>query len=376
MTRIKPSKEAVLGIDIGGTSIKWAVYPLINGKMGEEAIEKGKIPTKESPTDKAVPLEKHVSDVAALIRDAGVAANKRGYSVVSTGIASPGKFIDDENGGKKIEPGSSPNMGAEFDNANLQQRIEAQLKEMNIDMPIAVMNDAAAQQLGIIEALLKQEGMKEKLLGKTVGFMGLGTGLGGSFATISKEGKVEQITDGHLSDLMVKLSPADSEIVVQNNGYCDSGNQFELNADNSRVKGDDMLSAKAVNRFTGLDMSSFAKPAAASTVATYGERLAVMGHSIAQIAKQVQEGDITKQHDYQTWPEKDVDAARDTSVWLLSGGLMENANLGPKFLHDAEHHAQTLGVEGVEFLRAPVQQAAERAAAAAAPLPQKERVMA
>ena len=104
MTRIKPSKEAVLGIDIGGTSIKWAVYPLINGKMGEEAIEKGKIPTKESPTDKAVPLEKHVSDVAALIRDAGVAANKRGYMSFQPVLPHPENSSTMKTAARKLNP--------------------------------------------------------------------------------------------------------------------------------------------------------------------------------------------------------------------------------------------------------------------------------
>lgn len=383
---VSPAKEAVLGIDIGGTSIKWAVYERINGVLSEEPAVGLADSIKTKPEGAAFPtLEQHVKDVTGLVDTALAAAKQKKLNIVSAGIASPGKFIDDGKGGKKIERGSSPNMGIEFDELNLQAAFEQGLKQRGIRLPITVINDASAQQMGIVEALLKQEGAS-RFKDSTVGYIGLGTGLGGGFMTVDRQGNTASITDGHLSDVMIKLSDSDAATVKETNTLleelivdkCKKGDEitpddtsFTLNAEGNRIKGDDILSAKAVNRFTGFPPRYFND--APGIISTYADRLGVIPHSIAQLIKQVRDKDITKQHDYQNWSDADKEAASKTSVWVLSGGMMENSVLGPFIMNQTEASLKQLGVEGITLVRNEVKQAAERAAAASAPVAEKVR---
>ena len=377
---VKSKKSAVLGIDIGGTSIKWAVYSQRGDSLSQKPLEglEGRIPTREEHAPFS--LNKHVQDVAGLIAEAATQAEAQGYSIGSVGIASPGKFIDNGHGGKKIERGSSPNMGAEFDEVNLQEKIIQALKAKGRDIPLEVINDAAAQHKGILDAMLSREG-KTALMGKTVGYIGAGTGLGGAFATVDKKGNTTLITDGHLSD--VKLSPEDIRILEGVNkiisAVADDRAKAGEDLDPSdrpffirdgRVRADDILSSTAIKRLTGLDAKALDHPSARDS---YAGRLNVLVHAAGNLIKQVQDGDITKMHDYQNWPEADVQAAQKTGVYIMAGGLFQNDKLGAALCKAATKYMDSIGVKDVTLIQSDVKQAAERAAASSAPQAEKTR---
>jgi len=146
-------KETAIGIDLGGTSIKYALI----GKEGD-FLFRGKLPSRAEVSAEAVitQLVKAVDEVKAF-------ALEKDFSVLGVGIGTPG-IIDDTN---RIVIGGAENI-AGWENLPLADRIEKET-----DLPVVLSNDANV--MGLAEA---KYGAAE---GNThVVFLTVGTGIGGA----------------------------------------------------------------------------------------------------------------------------------------------------------------------------------------------------
>lgn len=146
-------KEYAIGIDLGGTSVK---YALIDNE-GAFHFE-GKLPSKADVSAEAV-----VGQLLAAVGEAKAFANKQGCPVKGIGIGTPG-IVDSTN---RIVLGGAENIKG-WENLHLADRIEAEA-----ELPVLLGNDANLMGLG--------ETMYGAGRGAThVVFLTVGTGIGGA----------------------------------------------------------------------------------------------------------------------------------------------------------------------------------------------------
>ncbi|WP_249871098.1 ROK family glucokinase [Oceanobacillus saliphilus] len=177
--------ELLLGIDIGGTSVKIGMI-----KTNGTIIEKWQIPTDTSDGGTSI-----VEDIWSSIRKKLVLKNVNKASIIGIGVGAPG-FIDSESGFVY----EAVNIGwKDFDLANA-------LKEKSC-LPVFVENDANIAVLG--ENWIGAGNQADNLIAIT-----LGTGVGGG---IIANGSILNGENGMAGEL--------GHLKVEENGYaCNCGN--------------------------------------------------------------------------------------------------------------------------------------------------------
>lgn len=202
----------IVGIDIGGSHIKFSVYEINNNSQ----LEKNPIYTKDtSDAEMKKDLDSHTSQIVKAIFNL-----TEKNTILAVGIGSPGRF-NQEN---KIKPGTNTNFGNttdEFDNINLQKLYSEELqKKYGLSIPIYVENDGDVMLRGIIDAFMDLGDEKfEELFGfskyeftkKTISSFTIGTGVGNSYFNY-KNGILQRINDGHASKILIPLDTTDLEL--------------------------------------------------------------------------------------------------------------------------------------------------------------------
>lgn len=320
--------QVVFGVDIGGTNTSLEAFIVRDGKItgkvqGFEAIKEGTVKgRREGET-----IDTVLSQVPDMIEAAKAQVEALGYDVAAVGVGSPGKF--DHEG--KIKPNSNPNIGrqkpeggTEMDDVNLQREYELRLVEKGINLPIIVKNDGVMAQMGMITESLNNPATAAQVLDKTVGYIGPGTGLGGSFAVVGKDGSVEAITDGHITDMMVqfpdhlieKLKAANERILANNPNAAENE---KIYIKGTRVKAEDVLSGEnGMEKFTGLKAKDIENDPALADVKA--ETIDLLGEMMARVIISIKQGDMVKQNPDQQWPQTDIDAVKATSAFYYYDG--------------------------------------------------------
>lgn len=219
-------QKAILGIDIGGTKIDWAVYPIEDKILIKKPIITGTINTPKG-------LEKLANSYYDIVLKAIKKAGKKKYSIINIGVGSPGRFVDYKKQNKiltneiistigdpfvvekslfsisqknTIASGTAVNLGEkpdEFDNVVLEsvfQRLSPK------KVRVFVRNDASVQLQGLVT-----ETDLDKVVGKKIIYIGPGTGLG--TAVMSSDGKI--VTDGHFQYIelnQIEETQADKDV--------------------------------------------------------------------------------------------------------------------------------------------------------------------
>lgn len=144
-----PDAIATLGVDIGGTRIKW-----VRWAAGTGVTQRGELSTPQSGP-------------AAIVKALGDLASGQEYAAVGIGV--PGHLTDDGRGTRMI-----PNLPGEWARLPFADDIEARLGR-----PVVLMNDARAFARAELEC-----GAARSL--SNVLFVILGTGIGGALALNGK----------------------------------------------------------------------------------------------------------------------------------------------------------------------------------------------
>lgn len=147
------SKTYAIGIDLGGTSVKYAL-------IDNEGVFhfQGKLPSKADVSAEAV-----IGQLVAASKETMASAQQLGVAVEGIGIGTPG-IVDETN---RIVLGGAENIKG-WENLNLADRIEAET-----GLPVQMSNDANLMGLG------------ETMYGagqgaRNVVFLTIGTGIGGA----------------------------------------------------------------------------------------------------------------------------------------------------------------------------------------------------
>ena len=194
---------AHLGLDLGGTNIKWALVEERDGTW--QTIDRGQVPTHAAQGPQAV-----TQRLARVARDALARANAR---PVSVGIGVPGLY-DPRHGTTRF----IPNLPGAWAGVEVASTVEAA-----VGLPTHLVNDARA--FGLAELRLGAG----RGAGTMVGFT-LGTGVGG---VVAVDGRVHQGHDGTAGELGHQTIDPDGP-------WCGCGNRGCLEA---YVRGDQIAAA-------------------------------------------------------------------------------------------------------------------------------------
>jgi predicted NBD/HSP70 family sugar kinase len=294
----------VLGIDIGGTSIKWGLAEVNpDGSVGDMvAINAGndaeKRFTRSKPTHlKDQPETQSLAFIAKtyqeILNEAQDIATKEGAILAGVGIGSPGRFIapteyeehycgpnrttpheklgreadklkkefgrDPYNktvsvGGdaRVVAPGSNPNMAKKQDDTGQAYSqldgvaLPAFLQAMT-PVRLRMENDAAVQMRAIVEGLKGEEA--EILNGKKAIYLGFGTGVGA--ALMNEEGNM--VTDGHFQHTKLPKRAGDEEVYEKISAFAKEEGKLP---DGATPSAEMMFAASNINRLLQLPFQS------------------------------------------------------------------------------------------------------------------------
>jgi predicted NBD/HSP70 family sugar kinase len=302
-----------LAIDIGGTKI---AYALIEHKVNNPNF----IFSYKIDTPKGIPnLANCFSEI---FQKTLAKAKKLSYEVSSIiAIGSPGHFIGSEK--NIIAPGSAHNLEAfpgEFDNLNLALLLKKILPK-NFD--IVINNDAIAQLVGGTDFILANEYIL--ILGSKIGYIGVGTGLGGGFAKVSKTGEISIRTDGHISDIKIKDNTGQAK------------------------RAEDLLSGKAFFELTSKTLKEINSSSA--LLNKYRLVLKEMGLTLAKIAIKIYQGEISKIKPENNWLKKDIAFVKGIKIFFIGGSATTKGRSSKIIIATAEQYLLDKGFSDIKLIR-------------------------
>ncbi|MCD8570137.1 MAG: hypothetical protein LRY76_01120 [Alphaproteobacteria bacterium] len=329
---------AVLGIDVGGTKTRWALYQGQDKALNEAQIAGGSTPTQRR-------LKDHQQDIRDIIARAQKIAAQEGVSLTHIGIGWPAKFGADG----VIMTGMAPNMGdplgVEFDGVDIRTFFDDICPE---EASITVLNDAVAQHVGITRNLLVDPLFQKKLGGQTIGYIAPGTGLGGSFLQIGQDLSVKVITDGHIQDMLVPLKGDGLALIeAYNVDHPDSAIPFYK--EGHFIRSEDILSGMGLARLTGVDAQKLDSEAACRNHISV---LLAMAQVMAAVIRGIRTGDFDKKYVDQNWSDEDKNLVKDTRIFILSGGVFQNNSLRQIIVEEAKKQLADEGINDIEFIPA------------------------
>jgi hypothetical protein len=320
--------EFVVGLDVGGTGIQYGLFEVLTeaGTLGRR-LNQTSVWSGDAQTNHGV--EHHVAQIASLIGEAIAVAQQHEGILVGVGVASPGRL---RNG--IILPGTSPNMGLtnnEFDRVCLQERYILACSQIGIhNISIVVRNDADAMTIGLLEqhafsppAFPDQNGEIVNITEQTtIGYFGLGTGLGNSFIRNRRF-----INDGHLSQIVITIDRED--IAVFSKVHLIRGEEMlYFNTEKLGANLESLVCMPTFRALAGLDVGenlNINNPSHQGAIDLVGKYLAK-----GMIA--VHDGDIRDITPDNQWTPEQIENARSTSVYLLGGAVMRDSDVAHRLV--------------------------------------------
>jgi hypothetical protein len=339
-------KKFVLGVDVGGTSIKTKMYEIVDNKLSDASINL----FEQAPTSEKG-LDAHVNQMQGIFQDAAVAAKDQDGKLVAIGVGTPGRYKEGV-----IKPGTSPNFGKAFDGVNLRQKYN---KAMAGYLPggasLEVHNDADMMMAGVLNALRSgeatatdQDGGKvrfDNLKRDQVALFGIGTGIGHSIVRLDRQGNATAVTDGHASKLLLEVDEADKETMKQVETWLKQNRpDIEVpvhyaNDGSGRIWAEDLFKDPTfcaianVQSGKDADMSNKEHRKAAAFIGKY------MARTIAAIAS----GQNEDQAPEQGWSTQDKQDAAKTKTYLISGGLARGEEVMAEIILSAKRELEKIG---------------------------------
>lgn len=327
------ARSVVIGVDVGGTKIH-AV-----GMEARAGDSHAVLFFRQEPTQRGLPsafFDRLADVIRATVKeglDRGVVLDPH------IGIGMPGRYVFQAPRGRVIAPGTAPNLGLaphDFDGIDPSQELSRRMPGFSF----SVHNDAVAQMRFALELLLRQEKTAPLVRGKRVCYLGPGTGLGGGFAEVSPEGRVESRTDGHVFDMVVEPSgivfsvdaggrrwdlhrPGTAEELVS--GKATAAMMTAVDDALTRTTGKSFFSPYGVPGGWLLDQllsgarGGEAQRAAALQIARFE------GKMLGRIMGMIYRGDVPKAAPTAVWPEEDKQFVKGISTFILGGSVPRGA---------------------------------------------------
>jgi hypothetical protein len=346
------SKAAILGMDVGGQSIRSALYHIEDASLSPVPFWEHREPTARG-------VEAHGQQMARII----ILAAEQANPLIAIGVGSPGRF--DAEG--KIKPGSNPNVGMavhEFDGVNLADLYRTNLPEAFRNIPLNVRNDADAMLAGMIHAI-QQEKLSSlsanEIEGRTLALFGLGTGLGHSIVKLDNTGGYQFVTDGHASKLRLPIDQEDIAFVLEAAAYATSltGAEELVMLDEHTIRAEDVCRSRMVNAMARVEHGSEID---ITKHEQHREAIRISGKYLGRLMGMIHRRETEDIELANGWNEAEKAQAAETTLYLFGGGLGESP-LGLQMIESAKTELTAQGIGSIRLEQLIVQNAASFAAA-------------
>lgn len=364
---LMPAKQFMLGIDIGGQTVKSGLYVVEGSELSKKSIWTDHVETAKG-------VDEHAKQIVNIMQKAVELAVPLNGKVIGVGIATPGRFGVDGI----IKPGTNPNVGKhvnEFDGVHLRSEYVHAMQAINpelLTIPINVKNDGNAMLAGMIQSIqsLERDDMFDHhgkivkphcVTGKYVGLIGLGTGLGHAIVYVDSDTHYQFVTDGHASKLKISVDDEDLPI-LQKAGQilkAKSGKEELIIGDDGKVRAEDLYRSPMINAMagveTGEELDIEANPQHHHIIKMAGKYI---GRTMAVI-HQGENEDIEPENG---WSDADKARAAKTSLYLFGGGLGRSP-LGVELMKYADKELVKQGISDIRMVQIPDMNVATYAAA-------------
>lgn len=340
---VESTKKAVIGGDLGGTKLALGVFPVVGGRVCETAVVRIKVDTQIGVEGLRDTMKKGFAAAAAAAPE---------YRIVGMGIGSPGRpllehsegagaFVVTKDSARNLE---RPDHRGELTGVNLQKVFQEE-----VPVPLFVNNDGIVQLQAMLADVLSKPGMKARFLDKKVVYVGMGTGLGGGFAAVSKEGKVSVHTDGHIYDIRLGMKH-DMQTLKTRSAALPAKDKLLFAPDGHSIRAEDILSGTAFTKMTGKQGESISTAKGAEEVRGI---LELMGRGLAELVEKIHNATLKKLDPDVDWPQGDLDKVKGTSTVLMGGGMANNEHLMKIIEETAQAELTAQGIRNVAFVAVP-----------------------
>ncbi len=360
-------KQFMLGIDVGGQTVKSGLYVVEGGDLAKNAVWIDHAQTAQG-------VDAHAKQIVEILQKAVELAAPLKGKVIGAGIATPGRFGIDGI----IKPGSNPNVGrtvSEFDGVHLRSEYTRAMQEINPDLlaiPFNVKNDANAMLAGMVKSIQSKErpdmfDQRGKILkphcvtGKYVGLIGLGTGLGHAIVRVDTDTHYSFVTDGHASKLKIAADMEDLPMLVKAGELlkAKSGKEELMICDDGKIRAEDFYRSPMVNAMTaveaGEEIDIENNPRHHHVIKMAGKYL---GRTMLAIYK-AKNSDIEPRNG---WSDEDKKIAAQTNIYLFGGGLGRSP-LGLELIKQADAELAQHDIDDIRMVQIPDTNVATHAAA-------------
>jgi hypothetical protein len=341
-------QEYIIGLDVGGTSIKWSLYELKNGKLSQNAVFQG-----SDPTGKGIKGFPH--SVRDAVKDALKHLNGKG-SIVAAGLCTPGRFLPPDF--ERVAAHTAhrlclPEAQDAFDNQPLKQILR---DSMPSNIPLYVDNDAIVQMLGL---LIHTDIDMQIKVGEVAGYIGPGTGLGGGFAVKEAPGVYHSHTDGHINHILLKLNPEDELLIRE----IEKKQRESFPGRDGMFTAEGILCGPGLELLCGLGTDEARKLDEDSALREkHLTEIKLAGRVMGKLVKTLYNGEFEKLNPADTWPVEDQYLASKARTYLFAGGIGNSKYLGEIILSAAKAELKNAGIEDINFIQCGANPAARAAA--------------
>ncbi len=288
-------KPCILSLDVGGTKISYGVIPINSqGELLHEFIILDKKQTKRG-------LDNLINEIINIVKICLDEAEKHSFvllPIITAGF--PGRYIGEK--GEIIAKGSAENLSAfkgEFDNINPSKLLKEHLPNW---CDVIIKNDAIAQFSSGLHGMMQDEKIKKMFLNQKLAYIGPGTGLGGGFCEIDKDGYSHFYTDGHIYDVLIK------------------------DCNNKLARAEDILSGRAFMEVT--NRSAKEVNSDPELIRLFHQEIVNMGIYLAELIECIYYGNIKKRDPENDWPKADITKVKGTKYYLIGGSLGTIGRMG------------------------------------------------
>ena len=302
-TQVVSKNLVIYSFDVGGTKIAYSIGNEF------ETFKKGELNSSKG-------LPALIKNVETVFTSTVIAGRER---VIS--IATPGKI---ENGvmSSALLLEATDNHGNtqhEFTNLHLQKSISQVIPNTKI----LHSNDAVAQFVGAVDILNKNGNLN----GKSVAYLGIGSGFGGGLGHINASGNLSRHSDGEVWDIRLKLDGKDIPAYSILGGF--------------PFKDTTGATPKEVNANAGL-------------LSKHTPHIKKMGRALAAVAVAIYRGQVKKEDPRNDWSETQLKQIRGTSHFLIGGSIGTKGEISKIILEAARNEIHTAGLEGaIAFIQIP-----------------------
>ena len=325
--------EHVLGMDVGGTTVKWSLFAVQDGTVQAEALRKGSRPTGRG-------FAGFPQSVRAAVEDAmdGIAGGDK----LVVGIGVPGRFLPPDfervaaHTAHRLCPPDKPE---EFDNTLFKQMLREAMPQ---GVRLKVENDAIVQLMGLLAGHGELDGVKEN---DVVGYFGPGTGLGGGFARRSASGYTVE-TDGHINHILILLSPEDTAKVEA----IEAARGVNIPKRDGRYTAEGLCCGTALEMLCGLPADQARRLDEDATLREqFRDEILLAGRAMAGALLAIRSGEFEKLAPEDTWPRADQILAAQARYYFFGGGVGQSQHLGEMILAEASDELTRNGADDYTF---------------------------